>query len=387
MSTPDKPKPRILVVDDSRVMRRAVGKILGDNYEVVEAGHGEDGWTLLTNDDRIQVVFTDLSMPYLDGYGLLERIRNSDDERLANLPVIIITGKEDDEAAKQEALAKGATDFISKPFDSVQLMARAKAHVRFEETSRQLSKTTATLEMEAAIDTVTGLGSRVYFMKSANETLAYARRHGSRLIQARLDIDGFNKLFIKNGKEAANQLLESVGSILTRSIRQEDKASRIGLASFAFMLQSTLVEGAHQLAERIRQEVENTVFNPGDNPLRATVSIGLAEPTIDKDTRVEDLLEEAEHFLAAATSAGGNRVVSCMNLGQSDASTDTGAGELAGIPDLTQALALIQAGEAAGLQPHLPALLNQLAPLLKLLTEYGTPDQKAAANILLKPHG
>ncbi len=382
MSNPDKPKPRILVVDDSRVMRRAVGKILGDNYEVVEAGHGEDGWTLLTNDDRIQVVFTDLSMPYLDGYGLLERIRNSDDERLANLPVIIITGKEDDEAAKQEALAKGATDFISKPFDSVQLMARAKAHVRFEETSRQLSKTTATLEMEAAIDTVTGLGSRVYFMKSANETLAYARRHGTRLIQARLDIDGFNKLFIKNGKDAANKLLEGVGGILSRSIRQEDKAARIGLASFAFLLQSTLVDGAHQLAERIREEVEKTVFNPGDNPLRATVSIGMAEPTIDKDTRVENLLEDAEHFLAAATSTGGNRVVSRMNLGQIDA----GAGETesTGTPDLAQALGMLQAGQASSVQPHMPALLNQLAPLLKLLAECGNADQKAAANILLK---
>lgn len=377
-------KPRILVVDDSRVMRRAVGKILGDNYDVIEAGHGEDGWTLLTHDAHIQVVFTDLSMPYLDGYGLLERIRSSEDERLANLPVIIITGKEDDEAAKQEALTKGATDFISKPFDSVQLMARAKAHVRFEETSRQLSKTTATLEMEAAIDSVTGLGSRVYFMKSANETLAYARRHANRLIMVRLDIDRFNKLFIRNGKEAANQLLEKVGDILSRTIRQEDKASRIGLASFAFLLQSTLLEGAHQLADRIRQEVQKTTFEHGGQTIQATVSIGLAEPVIDKDTRVETMVENAEFHLNAASHAGGDRVVSPLNLAELDEADAPSHAQ--GTPDITQALLLIQEGKGNSLKPHLGALLAQLQPLLGLLAEHGEPEAQRAASTLLSKH-
>ena len=68
-------KPRILAVDDSRVMRIAMRKILGKEYDVVEAEHGEDAWTLLTNDNTIQVLFTDLNMPYLDGYGLLKRMR------------------------------------------------------------------------------------------------------------------------------------------------------------------------------------------------------------------------------------------------------------------------------------------------------------------------
>ena len=72
------------------------------------------------------MVFSDLSMPKLDGFGLLERIRNSTETRIQNLPVIIITGAEDDEETKQLALSKGASDFISKPFESVQLRTRAK---------------------------------------------------------------------------------------------------------------------------------------------------------------------------------------------------------------------------------------------------------------------
>jgi PleD family two-component response regulator len=61
-------KPRILAVDDSRVMRRAMSKVLSKEYDVVEVENGEDAWTILLNDDLIQVVFTDLSMPFLDGY-------------------------------------------------------------------------------------------------------------------------------------------------------------------------------------------------------------------------------------------------------------------------------------------------------------------------------
>ena len=76
-------KPRILAVDDSRVMRRAMTKVLSKEYDVVEAENGEDAWTLLINDDSIQIVFSDLSMPFLDGYGLLERIRTSKDARLS----------------------------------------------------------------------------------------------------------------------------------------------------------------------------------------------------------------------------------------------------------------------------------------------------------------
>ena len=100
----ESPKPRILAVDDSRVMRRAMSKVLGKSYDVIEAEHGEDAWTLLTNDDSIQVVFTDLSMPYLDGFGLLERIRTSDDHRFQEMPVIIITGKEDDDETKKNLI-------------------------------------------------------------------------------------------------------------------------------------------------------------------------------------------------------------------------------------------------------------------------------------------
>ncbi|MCW8987249.1 MAG: response regulator, partial [Gammaproteobacteria bacterium] len=190
-------KPRILAVDDSRVMRRAMSKILSKDYDVIEVENGEDAWTVLLNDNSIQIVFTDLNMPFLDGFGLLKRMRESDDARLNETPVIIITGKDDDDETKQEALDKGANDFITKPFDSIQLQARAKAHVTFKQTTTKLTETSDKLERQATVDETTGLGGQRYFCKVGDETHSYAVRHGGQFILTRMDIDKFNSLFIK----------------------------------------------------------------------------------------------------------------------------------------------------------------------------------------------
>lgn len=106
-------KPRVLVVDDSKLLRKAASKILNHEFDVKTA---EDGWEQIAIDDSIQVVFCDLMMPVLDGYGLLERVRSSENSRISGLPIVILTGGDSDEA-KEKALAMGVTDFITKPFN------------------------------------------------------------------------------------------------------------------------------------------------------------------------------------------------------------------------------------------------------------------------------
>jgi len=118
--------PRIIVVDDSRVIRRAISKILGAEFDVIEAEDGESGWERLLEDESIQVVVADVEMPRLDGYSLICRIRAAEPPRIKNIPVIIITGAQDEET-RQRAFACGATDFITKPIDRVQMLARARA--------------------------------------------------------------------------------------------------------------------------------------------------------------------------------------------------------------------------------------------------------------------
>ena len=355
----DIPKPRILAVDDSRVMRRAMSKVLGKNYEVIEAEHGEDAWTLLINESDIQTVFTDLSMPYLDGFGLLDRMRNSDDSRLQDMPVIIITGKDDDEATKQKALNKGASDFITKPFDSVQLQARAKAHVRFKETSRKLSETSERLERQSAVDELTGLGGRRYFCKASEEHLAYIKRHGGHFTLLRLDIDDFNQLFIQNGKEQAYFILRQAGQTLAKIVRKEDTVARIGLAKFAMLLRDTSIDGAKELTTRILRDISALTCKVGKNELRVTASIGLLEPVILADTTIEGLISEAEKYLDKATKAGGNRMA-VKSLRQHPVEKKM---------NVQTALSLLEFGHADNIKPHINELVKQLLPLLEFMAE------------------
>ena len=88
-------KPVILVVDDSKVIRRAASKMLGDEYEVLEALHGADAWEKLQQNSAISVVFTDMQMPEMNGVQLLEHIRAAEDEHISAIPVIMITGHDD----------------------------------------------------------------------------------------------------------------------------------------------------------------------------------------------------------------------------------------------------------------------------------------------------
>ncbi len=353
-------KATILAVDDSRVMRRAICKILSVQYNVIEAEHGEDAWVLLEHHKDIQIVFTDLSMPYLDGYGLLERIRNAEDDRIAALPVIIITGKEDDDQAKMEALDKGADDFIGKPFDKAQLLARAQSHLKFEETSKRLSETAEKLEKQAAVDELTGLGSQRYFEKAADEQLSSLIRHKGHCCVLRIDIDNFNQLFIKYGKKIADEVIQTIAKCLNQHVRKEDMAARVGLAKFALFLNQTNLNEAEKLAQRIIDEIPTRKLTSKN--FSFTASAGIVEPNINKDSNFKEIYTLTETCLNLAINDGGNTLVS---------ESYVPIIELDSIEPLTieQAIKLLEQGEADEVKPHLEHLYEQLKPLLILFTQ------------------
>lgn len=122
-------KLTMLVVDDSKVIRLALNKILKTDYTVLQANDGEEAWTLLSENEQISAVFSDVSMPILDGFGLLERVRSSDEERIANIPFIIITANEDDAKFVNKVNQAGGTDLVTKPFKTNEIMQCISTHV------------------------------------------------------------------------------------------------------------------------------------------------------------------------------------------------------------------------------------------------------------------
>ena len=339
---------RILLIDDSKVMRKSALKMLGAEFDVVVAEDGEQGWGMIQDDNRIQVVFTDLNMPKMNGYQLLERVRTAQDEGIRNLPVIVVTGAENDDEAKEKALEQGATDFITKPFNSTDLKARAHAHASYQRTTKVLQET-------ATIDPLTGLANQRSFIEQFEKDLSFISRHGQSIAVMVLEVDGFKELFLKIGRKGADSLVQQIAKVVLKNVRREDCVARIGLARFAVSLPTAGAEGATRLAERICQSVAGFKAKLRGETLAISASVGLFVPEQVTGREAEALLAQAEGCLQQAVEAGGNQVKALAE------SVAAAVPETQSKPvSLEQMLAHLQQGDIETVQSALPALLDRL---------------------------
>lgn len=358
-------EPAVLVIDDSRVIRRAIAKVLAGEFTLIEAEDGEAGWAHIRTNPAIQVVISDVEMPRLDGYGLIERVRAAEEERIRGLPVIVITGAQD-EPSRERAFACGATDFITKPIDGVQLLARARSHARLDRATRQLSEATRSLAELSAVDPLTELHSRRYFLQRATQDIAFARRHGQDVAVIRLEFDDFRAVYQRYGDETCDRMFVWLAGLMRANTRTEDTAARIRGGEFAILAPSSDRQEARALCERLRRAVAGSPFPHESGPASLTISLGLATLKGDRAGSIEELLAAAEQRLAQTKAAGGNQ----LGIGYEDApapAEEAGAAPDAReeAPDLDTAASWAANGEGPRLRPHLPDLLGRLRPLLE----------------------
>lgn len=352
-------KPRLLIVDDSPTMCRAMSRLLADDFRVVEANDGEAAWDIISTDTTIQAVFSDLMMPGLNGFQLLRLIRESVHPRINQLPVVIVTGHGDDERMRRQAMRLGATDFITKPFDSLQLRARARSAAHLDQTNRKLQQATKALELESTIDPLTGLANRRYLMKHGPELLSYAIRHVTPISLLRISVDKYDTLERRKGAELAEKVLRNVARLIASSVRPEDTVARIGRAEFAVLMLSTKHAAARQTGERIHELMRKTGYRTGETKFRMTVSEGLVTPALTGALKFDEVLKIAETRLSEAMRGGGNRIV--FSEAESQA-----AKSVAPVEPLTleEALVLLRAGQTDQLRPQARRLLGRAFPLL-----------------------
>jgi two-component system cell cycle response regulator len=308
MSDNSREKQRLLIVDDSKVIRVTARKILRDHFETIEAVDGENAWEILNNDAPVSLVVSDLTMPNLDGFGLLKRIRSSQLPYVRDLPVIIITGANDTEGTMERARQTGATDFIGKPFDAVHLLARTQAHANSHAVTNTLKEENIALEDRSTLDQLTGLANEAAFMERGYQQLSYAIRHHSRLSLFRMEIDNYGAVYRQYGESFCESIIQTVAKILGTSIRQEDTVARIGTARFALLLPAMEKAGIRSLAERINSSIATRAFKSGNDKATVTVSIGVASPIIRRDMQLSELITIADNCLSQAISGGGNQV-------------------------------------------------------------------------------
>jgi two-component system cell cycle response regulator len=295
-------RPRVLVADDSRVIRSAIKKILDADFDVVLAESGDAAWSFLARESNFQMLVTDIEMPGMDGYELICRMRGAEQAHLKDMPVLTITGAED-EQTKERAYACGATDFITKPIDAIQLKAQS---------ARDLAEKATQLEDQAINDPLTGLRSRRFFLQRGTQDLAFCARNHKDLTVVRFDIDRYKELYRKYGDDVGDRILAWLAGIVSTSARIEDTVARVAGAKFAILASATSLDEARQLCERLRAAVGTRPFMHNGDAIELTLSFGLACSSMERAQHLEPLLALADERVQRAIIEGGNRV--CVSV-------------------------------------------------------------------------
>lgn len=350
--------PRILIVDDSRMVRATVIRHIKDKYPFREENDGEQAWQTLLLDPSIQIVISDLSMPKLDGYGLLTRIRQSKISRIKDLPVIMISGEEG-EAAQIRARDLGATDFISKGISAIELQTRLQSAMRLSRTTRELEESRQTIAESSIVDPQTGLPTKEFLRIQGEQLVAAARRHTGELSLLAIHIDGFEELAQTHGRALADLIQRKLSKILSAKVRREDTLSSLGDGQFAILAPGINVGSANAFANRLRNIIAGTAMQYKEETLRTTLSMGVANMVSDACTSVSAMVSLAMQRAIRANDSGGNVVVTSGGEPQ----RGNWSGERIA---LERALLLLQAGEESEIVAVLPALLQRLMPLLTL---------------------
>jgi len=292
----------ILIADDSMVVRAVLRRQLeADGHTVVEAVDGEEALQAC-REVRPDVVLLDVEMPVLDGHATLERLKA--DEDLRDIPVVFLTGRVDT-ADVVTGLRLGAHDYLRKPFEANELMARVSAALRTKWLQDELRARNAELDRVSRIDMLTSLYNRRHLDEHLRRTISAARRHGRNVGVLLADIDHFKLVNDQYGHLAGDAVLREVAARLQATVRTEDALGRWGGEEFIAVLSETPADSISVVAERMRQAIAEAPFALDDGTcIPVTVSIGHTSGTGDAET----LVHRADDALYAAKAGGRNRV-------------------------------------------------------------------------------
>jgi two-component system cell cycle response regulator len=241
-----------------------------------------------------------------DGLRLVSQLRTMEQTRHCG---VLLLADPDDRLRILRGLDIGAGDYLLRPVDRSELVARAATQLRRKRYADRLRLSLQASADLAVTDRLTGLPNRLYLDTSCAALLADARRAGRPMAVLILDIDRFKSVNDSHGHEAGDEVLRAFAARLREEVRGEDRVGRYGGEEFVVLMPDTGADSALGAAERIRHAVENRRFgiDGGARTIPLTISAGIAE--LEPGDTVQSLLRRADEALYAAKAAGRNRVV------------------------------------------------------------------------------
>ena len=343
--------PRILIVDESRIVRAMLIKHIREHYDFREEANGEAAWQVLVLDQSIQLVICSLSLPVLDGDGLLVRVRSSRLARLSQMPMLMISG--DNDEVLERAKAHGASDFISRGAVGPELLARIDSLLKLSQAKTQLKEN---LEHHVQ-NPETGLFTRKYIELQASQAMSHALRHASEVSAIVMGFDNVGALRDEHGAELVQQLQRRFIAMLASKIRKEDSLGHYAGSQLVVISPGTPYPACESFGNRLREAIQVANISVHGQRLNLSVSVGVSNSPVDSVISASALIELAGSRLKAAQQSGGNRVIACS----------AHSANAVPPPTLERAIDLIRSGHESEVLPHLLTLCSQLLPLLKLL--------------------
>lgn len=294
---------RVLVVEDSATQAAALALLLERaGYDTVLARRADRALALL-EEQRIDLVLSDVVMPGMDGYEVCIQLKA--DATTRDIPVIFVTAH-NDEQAETRGLASGAVDFIAKPINPAVVRARVKTHLTLKAQSDLLRQM-------AFIDGLTGVANRRHFDARFASEWRRSVRSRTPLTLMLIDVDFFKRYNDIYGHQAGDDCLRTVAGCIAAGLRRPgDLLARYGGEEFACVLPETGTAGACMLAQALEAAVRGLALpHPGSDVAGVvTVSVGAAVKGAEAAGNAEHLLALADTKLYEAKAEGRARVVS-----------------------------------------------------------------------------
>ncbi|MDT3377711.1 diguanylate cyclase domain-containing protein [Labrys portucalensis] len=290
----------VLIVDDDRINRTILAELLQRECRILLAKDGPSALQRAQDERSIDLILLDVSMPGMDGYEVLRRLRS--EPQTANIAVIFITALTD-EQDEERGLSLGAADYVFKPISPAIVRARVRNHLKLVAQRNEL-------ERLSEKDGLTGIANRRYFDKAFELAWRHAVRSGDPLSVAMIDVDHFKEYNDHYGHGAGDEALRQVAQALARAAgRPYDVVARYGGEEFVMLL-----PGLHELEpllERLRQAVLDLDLPHARSRTAeaVTISCGGVVAFVSQTDKPAALLGWADKLLYRAKQQGRNRVL------------------------------------------------------------------------------
>lgn len=295
---------RILLIDSDSRQAERLRMHLGVAHQVAVLGNPADA-ALAVSSGEYELAIVSMHLDGFDPLRVCSQMRTAEATR--SLPIILIA-EEDDRQRVVRGLELGVNDFIMRPVERNELLARVRTQIRRQRYATALRQSVSNTLAMAVTDDLTGLYNRRYFDRHLALMLEKARAQDRDMALMLIDMDYFKSVNDTHGHDTGDAVLKEFADRLRRNIRGVDLACRFGGEEFVVLMPDTDFRQAQGVAERVRSAVAERSFDGAGRPLEVTISVGLALNEFATDTP-EVILKRADVALYRAKREGRNRVV------------------------------------------------------------------------------